>query len=163
MALEARRSPGCRALPDINTLSATLFGLATYGLLGLWLEPQRWRRGLPAALLLVGVLPFGEHLQTFVGYPVRILTAALVQKGLAAAGAHSVGMETILVFENGVSQVDIPCSGVKSLWTGPVLAGGYLIEDTPDPSALDGGSPGFWGSLALVNLVGGECWRRWGW
>jgi hypothetical protein len=45
---------------DINTLSATLFGLATYGLLGLWMEPGRWRQGLPAALLLVGVLPFGN-------------------------------------------------------------------------------------------------------
>ncbi|MCB0167226.1 MAG: DUF5110 domain-containing protein [Anaerolineae bacterium] len=37
---------------DINMLSAGLFGLATYGLLGLWLAPQPWRQGLPAALLL---------------------------------------------------------------------------------------------------------------
>ena len=28
------------------------------------------------------------------------------------------GVDTILVFENGISQVDIPCSGVKSLWSG---------------------------------------------
>ena len=67
-------------LVDINTLSASLFGLAFYGLLGLWLEPRRWRQGLPAALLLIGTLPFGEHLQTFVGYPVRLLTATLVQR-----------------------------------------------------------------------------------
>jgi uncharacterized membrane protein len=39
---------------DINTLSASLFGLASYGLLGLWMEPRRWRQGLPAALLLIG-------------------------------------------------------------------------------------------------------------
>jgi exosortase O len=117
---------------DIHTLSATLFGLATYGLLGLWLEPRRWLPGLPAALLLVGVLPFGEHLQTFVGYPVRLLTAALVQKGFAAAGVHALGMETILVFENGISQVDIPCSGVKSLWTGGLfLLAATWIEDRP--------------------------------
>jgi exosortase O len=103
---------------DVNTLSASLFGLATYGLLGLWLEPRRWRQGLLAALLLVGTLPFGEHMQTFVGYPVRILTAATVRDGLAAAGVASVSMDTILVMENGVSQVDLPCSGVKSLWTG---------------------------------------------
>ena len=103
---------------DINTLSASLFGLATYGLLGLWLEPRRWRQGLPAALLLIGTLPFGEHMQTFVGYPVRILTAATVRDGLAAAGVASINMDTILVLENGVSQVDLPCSGVKSLWTG---------------------------------------------
>ena len=32
-------------LLDINTLSAGLFGLALYGLLGLWLDPSHWRQG----------------------------------------------------------------------------------------------------------------------
>ena len=111
---------------DINTLSASLFGLAFYGLLGLWLEPRRWRQGLPAALLLIGTLPFGEHLQTFVGYPVRLLTAALVRDGLGAFGVHTIGIDTILVFESGISQIDLPCSGVKSLWTG----GMFLLAAT---------------------------------
>lgn len=105
-------------LLDINTLSAALFGLSLYGLVGLWLRPQRWRDGLPAALLLIATLPFGEHLQTFVGYPVRLITAGIVRDGLAGFGVNSVGVDTILVFENGISQVDLPCSGVKSLWTG---------------------------------------------
>lgn len=113
-------------LVDINTLSASLFGLAFYGLLGLWLEPRRWRQGLPAALLLIGTLPFGEHLQTFVGYPVRLLTARLVQDGLGAFDIHTVGIDTILVFESGISQIDLPCSGVKSLWTG----GMFLLAAT---------------------------------
>lgn len=103
---------------DINTLSASMFGLACYGLLGLWISPQRWAQGLPAILLLIGALPFGEHMQTFIGYPVRVLTASLVADGLAALGVHSIGVDTILIFENGISQVDVPCSGVKSLWTG---------------------------------------------
>jgi exosortase O len=111
---------------DINTLSASLFGLASYGLLGLWMQPGKWQRGLPAALLLVGVLPFGEHMQTFIGYPVRILTATVVRDGLSAAGVTSIGVDTILVLENGVSQVDLPCSGVKSLWTGML----FLIATT---------------------------------
>jgi exosortase O len=111
---------------NVNTLSAALFGLASYGLLGLWLAPQRWRHGLPAVLLLIGALPFGDHLQTFIGYPMRLLTAALVRDGLAAAGVVSLGVDTILIFENGVSQVDLPCSGVKSLWTG----GLFLIAAT---------------------------------
>jgi exosortase O len=106
---------------DINTLSATLFGLATYGLLGLWLRPAYWRAGLPAALLLIGALPFGEHMDTFIGYPLRIATARLVSQGLAGLGYPNLGVDTILVFENGVSQVDNPCSGVKSLWTGALF------------------------------------------
>jgi exosortase O len=111
---------------DINTLSASLFGLASYGLLGLWLLPLRWRQGLPAVLLLIGALPFGDHMQTFIGYPMRILTAAIVRDGLAAAGVASLGIDTILVLENGVSHVDLPCSGVKSLWTGML----FLIAAT---------------------------------
>ncbi|MGB2773546.1 MAG: archaeosortase/exosortase family protein, partial [Anaerolineae bacterium] len=103
---------------DVNSFSAVLAGLATYGLLGLWMPLPAWRRSLPVALLLIGVLPFGDHLQTFIGYPMRIVTAAIVRDGLAAVGVHTVGVDTILVFENGISQVDIPCSGVKSLWSG---------------------------------------------
>lgn len=109
-----------RAL-DINTLSATLFGIATYGLLGLWMTPRSWREGLPAAFLLIGVLPFGEHMQTFIGYPMRILTAELIRDGLAKFQIASTGVDTILVLENGVSQIDLPCSGVKSLWTGALF------------------------------------------
>lgn len=103
---------------DINTLSATLFGLATYGLLGLWMDPHRWRQGLPAALLLVGALPFGEHMDTFIGYPVRLVTARMVSQGFQAMSIPTLSVDTILLFENGLSQVDNPCSGVKSLWTG---------------------------------------------
>lgn len=103
---------------DINTLSAGLFAMASYGLLGIWMSPRAWRDGLPAALLLVGVLPFGDHLQTFIGFPMRILTATLVRDGLQAGHIASTGVDTILILENGVSQVDLPCSGVKSLWTG---------------------------------------------
>jgi exosortase O len=117
---------------DVNTVSASLFGLASYGLLGLWLEPRRWRQGLPATLLLIGTLPFGEHMQTFVGYPMRLLTATIVRDGLAGAGVASIGVDTILVFENGVSQVDLPCSGVKSLWTGMLfLIAATWIERRP--------------------------------
>ena len=111
---------------DINTLSASLFGLATYGLLGLWMSPRRWLAGLPAILLLIGTLPFGEHLQTFVGYPMRIATAQIIQNGLQAFGIDSIGVDTILVLESGLAQVDNPCSGIKSLWTGML----FLIAAT---------------------------------
>ncbi len=117
---------------DINTISASLFGIASYGLLGLWISPSRWRQGIPAVLLLIGTLPFGEHMQTFIGYPMRILTASLVRDGLSASGIASLGVDTILILENGVSQVDLPCSGVKSLWTGALfLIAATWIERRP--------------------------------
>ncbi len=139
---------------DINTLSASLFVLTGYGLLGLWMQPSQWRQGLPAALLLMGVLPFGDHMQTFVGYPMRILTAGIVRDGLAAAGTGSIGIDTILILENGVSQVDLPCSGVKSLWTGML----FLIAITwIEQGRLNGSwlvmAAVFTGLLFVVNLA----------
>lgn len=131
---------------DVNILAASLFGLASYGLLGLWMTPSVWRAGLPAALLLVGALPFGDFVDVFIGYPARIATAAIVRDGLAAAGVASVGIETILIFENGVSQVDLPCSGVKSLWTGAL----FLIAAT----WIEGRRLGLrWLSVALAFAV----------
>lgn len=131
---------------DVNILAACLFGMGSYGLLGLWMSPRAWRAGLPAALLLVGALPFGDFVDVFIGYPARIATAAIVRDGLAAAGVASVGIETILIFENGVSQVDLPCSGVKSLWTGAL----FLIAAT----WIEGRRLGLrWLSVALAFAV----------
>lgn len=138
----------------VNTLSATLFGLASYGLLGLWMSPARWRSGWPAALLLVGVLPFGDHLQTFAGYPLRILTARLVGAGLSAAGAPSLGTDTILVFETGISQIDVPCSGIKSLWTGLLfLLAATLVQRRRLDARWLGVAALFVAALFLVNLA----------
>lgn len=117
---------------DANILSATSFYLASYGLIGLWMPQNAWRRGLTAALLLIGTLPFGHQIQTFVGYPMRLLTASLVRDGLATAGIGSLGVDTILIFENGISHVDIPCSGVRSLWTGSLfLLAATWLEERP--------------------------------
>lgn len=105
----------------INTLSATLLGLGCYAWSGLLLSPARWRANLPLALLALFTLPFGDHLQTFAGYPLRIVTAQQVQHVLNALHVSNSSLETILVLENGISQVDVPCSGIKSLWTGLLL------------------------------------------
>ncbi len=138
----------------INTLSASLFALASYGLLGLWMQPQAWRQGLPAALLLVGTLPFGDHMQTFIGYPLRIFTATLIRDGLEAAGVAALGVDTILIFENGVSQVDMPCSGVKSLWTGMLfLLAATWLERRPINLTWGGIAILFAGLLFLVNIM----------
>ena len=153
---------------DVNTLSALLFGIASYGLLGLWLAPRRWRQGWPAALLLAGALPINEHMQTFVGYPARILTARVVAAGLASAGAGVVDVGDILVLENGLAKVDLPCSGVRSLWSG----GLFLLAATWIERKRLGGR---WWLLAAALTIGlvlantarvgalvlvGEMWQR---
>ena len=100
--------------------------------MGFWMAPRNWWRGLPACLLLVVALPFGEQVQTFIGFPMRVTTAVLISDILALAGAEHLNVFTILLFENGVMQVDLPCSGVKSLWTGLLfLLAATCIERRP--------------------------------
>jgi len=116
-------------LLDINILSAGLFVLSTYGLLGLWLPAAAWRAGWPAALLVAGTLPFGAHMQVFVGLPVRVATADAVARALAAAGVAAASTDAILTLERSVARVDLPCSGVQSLWTGGLfLLGATWLE-----------------------------------
>jgi exosortase O len=98
----------------VHILSASLFGLATYGLVSLYFA----NRGLPAALLLIAGLPFGSYLDVYVGFPVRFMTANVVHELLAALRITSEPIATILVLENGIAHIDLPCSGVQSLWTG---------------------------------------------
>ena len=131
---------------DVNTLSACCFFLASYGLIGLWLSPARWQKGLPAAILLVLTLPIGMHIDTFIGYPVRVMTAKIVQQLFMGLGIHSVNTDTVLMIENKVAHVDLPCSGVKSLWTGTL----FLVAATwLEQKRLDFQ----WGLIAIVFTV----------
>ncbi|MFC1611258.1 exosortase O [Myxococcota bacterium] len=107
---------------DINRIGVAAAGLGTYGLAGLYLPRPQWRRLLAPWLLLLALLPFAEQLDIYLGFPLRLLTAELVGNLLHAGGAADITTQTILVFENGVAQVDLPCSGVKSLWAGGVLS-----------------------------------------
>ena len=139
---------------DVNAVSAALCGVATYGLVGLYLSADRWRQGLPAALLFILALPFGDHLQTFIGYPARLLTAALVRDALAALGTPGLGVETILVLENGVAQVDSPCSGVRSLWTGLLLLlAAAWVERRPIGRRFLGAALALVGLLLVANTL----------
>jgi exosortase O len=121
LALVATAALGFMAVErrlDVSILSATLFGLGSYGLAGLYLDRDRFHRALPAALLLVALLPFGDQADTYLGFTARVWTARVVAGVLAALGRGALSVETILVLENGAAHVDVPCSGVRSLWTG---------------------------------------------
>ena len=99
-------------------------------------------------------MPFGEHLQTFVGYPLRILTARIVRAGLRAAGMQPIAIDTILILENGISKIDLPCSGVRSLWTGMLFfLTATWIEQRPLNLRWMGAITIFVGLLLLANTA----------
>mgnify|MGYP000480071649 CR=1 FL=1 len=105
-------------LPQLNLL---LFLLGSYGLWGLFIPPSLWRKGLPAAILVACVVPFSTEFNSGLGFPVRVITAHAVEQMLSAWHIVAISSHDIIVMENGIAQVDLPCSGLKSLWTGTLF------------------------------------------
>lgn len=112
---------------DVSIVSASLFAFGTYGLFGLYAPDATWRRGAPVALLLMGLLPFGAHLDAYAGFVLRAVSADAASAILTQLGIPHVSSETILVLENGVAHVDVPCSGIRGLWTGALFFLGATI------------------------------------
>ncbi len=118
LAIAAALSLAVEALWDFDLLSGVLFGVGSYALFGLYVSSARWRAALPAALLLVAALPFGHHLHAYLGFPARVAVASVVHQCLEALGIAALGSQTVLQLETGAMNVDLPCSGIRSAWTG---------------------------------------------
>jgi exosortase O len=111
----------CARALDVHALSAALLGVTLYAALGLYTTPRAWREGARGLLLVLVVLPLGDHAELYLGVPARRLSAEVVAYVLAEGGVAHVPAETVLVLESGLVYVDAPCSGVRSLWTGAVF------------------------------------------
>lgn len=106
---------------NIEQLPLLLFILGTYGLLGLFSHPERWRKGLPLAVALAFLLPLGIQFSKTLGFPIRLLTAHAVERILAHWHITAISSEDIILLENGIAHVDLPCSGMKSLCVGTLF------------------------------------------
>ncbi len=99
-------------------ISAAAFLLGGYCLLGFYIDRKVWIRGVFLAVIITLTLPFIEHIQTFLGFPVRLMTAKIVSVLLHWMGAANISDATVIMTENHASVIDLPCSGVKSIYTG---------------------------------------------
>jgi exosortase O len=106
---------------ELPQVSAILFLLGSYGLCGIFLESSMWRRGFAIALTISIVLPFSLQFTSGLGLAARVLTAHLVEQILAFWHLSAISSSDIIVLENGIAHVDLPCSGLRSLWTGTVF------------------------------------------
>jgi exosortase O len=132
-------------LVSLTQLPVGLFLLGSYGLLGLWLAPSVWRRGLPVGIAIACLLPFGVQFSTGVGAPARILTAHIVEWILHQWQISAISAGDVIVLDTGVAYVDLPCSGLKSMWTGTL----FLLAAT----WLEGRQIGLrWLLIGLANL-----------
>jgi exosortase O len=131
---------------SLAQLPVGLFLLGSYGLAGLWLAPSIWKRGLPVGIAIACLLPFGVQFSTGVGTPARIFTAQIVEWILHSWEISAISAGDVIVLETGVAYVDLPCSGLKSMWTGTL----FLLAST----WLEGRQIGLrWVVVGLANLV----------
>lgn len=81
-------------------------------------------RKLPVALFLMILLslPMIHSLQFYLGYPARLLSAALTVPLLRLSGFMVSQEGTYLLWDERMLQFDAPCSGVNMLWAGLFLA-----------------------------------------
>ena len=106
---------------DIKQLTVLLFILGTYGLYGLFCDTYFWQKNLPVAGLLACILPFNSQLNSGLGLPARVLTAQVVEQLLSALQIRAISSYDIIVLENGIAHVDVPCSGIKTLFVGTLF------------------------------------------
>ncbi len=95
--------------------------IALYSWIGMFLVPQFWRRSTFVLILLILTLPVLERVQKFVGFPIRVLTAQVVSVLLRLMGTGNVSQSTVILTENYATTIDLPCSGVKSLYFGLIF------------------------------------------
>jgi exosortase O len=108
-------------LLDIPHLSVILFLIGSYGLVGLFINSTIWRSGLAVAILFAAVFPFSLQISVGVGFPLRVMTAYLVEHLLTNWGLPATSSHDIILLERKIAYVDLPCSGLKSLWTGTLF------------------------------------------
>ncbi|MEZ2301409.1 exosortase O [Microcoleus sp.] len=110
-----------QSIIEIQHITVLLFILGTYGLYGLFSEPHFWQKNLPVAGLLACILPFNSQLSSGLGLPARVITAQVVEQLLSALQIGAISSYDIIVLENGIAHVDVPCSGIKTLFVGTLF------------------------------------------
>ena len=108
-------------LGGFQVLSPILAYFVLYCWLGFWLKPSFWKRSVFVFVLLILTLPILERLQKFIGFPLRLITAKIVSFLLQLVGVGNIPNSTVIMTENYATTIDLPCSGVKSLYFGGVI------------------------------------------
>jgi len=109
------------SLYGIRTFNTLAFLLFLFGYLGLFVKQSDWLQSAVPLLLLSLILPFGDLLDTYLGFPLRIQTSNVVEHIISNLGVDLVDHQTILSLENRYTQVDTTCSGLNVLWAGILL------------------------------------------
>ncbi|WP_426339486.1 archaeosortase/exosortase family protein [Pseudoduganella sp. S-14] len=104
--------------------------------------------------LCILALPFAATLQFYLGYPLRVLAGDVSVFLLRMNGVLVTREGAMLAWHGQLVSIDAPCSGVKMLWTGLLLAsaaaGARRLASLPTTAAL---------TLAVVVVVAANALR----
>ncbi len=126
--------------------------LGIYSLLGFYLEYRFWKRSVFIFLLLVLTLPLLERVQRFLGFPIRLVTANTVSFLLEFFGIGNISKSAVIVTENHATSIDLPCSGVKSIYTGALfMLAVYYLQKVRISIKLIVITLGFFAALLFFN------------
>jgi exosortase O len=84
--------------------------------LGFYLKNRVWIKLAIPTFLIILTLPFGNLMDTYLGFPLRMVAADIIQSLLSSLGYDSINRETIISMENQATQINMNCSGMKGLW-----------------------------------------------
>jgi len=101
----------------INMLSCALFFLALFSISGFFMTYENWKKAILPTFLLIQTLPFGPHLDVYLGFPLRLYAAESVTSFLSWFNIGEVSKETIIMIENRSAEISSACSGLNGLWT----------------------------------------------
>ncbi|MBI4130496.1 archaeosortase/exosortase family protein [Candidatus Roizmanbacteria bacterium] len=106
---------------QFSIVPSLLVFVGLYFLLGQMIEASLWKRSGLFILLLIMTLPLLERVQKFWSFPLRQSIATLVTQLLNWIGHPSITQSSVIVTENAAAVVDLPCSGIKSIYIGIVI------------------------------------------
>ena len=107
--------------PFLSPLPRALIALTALGTLLPSLVLRR-NAAVHAAGFLFLSLPVMPSLQFYLGYPLRVVSGEVAARLINASGFPVVRNGTLLSWQDRLVFIDAPCSGVKMLWAGMVLA-----------------------------------------
>lgn len=114
----------------------------------------RWHRA-PAGvwILLLLSLPVVASFQFYAGWPLRLGAAVVAEGFLRFTGLEVVREGVALLWEGQRIEVDVPCSGVRMLWTGLFFHGVLAAERRLSPVTLVWLTPLCVAFILLANIA----------
>lgn len=103
-------------VPDLAAAAVAMLALGVFLVHGLR------RPATPLIALLLLALPIIASLQFYLGYPLRVLTAAAAAALLGAGGIDASAAGAALLWNGRTILIDAPCAGIGMLWVGSYTA-----------------------------------------